>query len=42
VIVCEVSPGVGREYVVKEICGTGRVLAGSETVRELWMVRVEN
>jgi len=38
--VCGVSPQAGRESMVGKICERGRFWAGSERVRELWMVRV--
>jgi len=34
-----VSPNAGRKSVVEKIYGRGRSWAGSERVRELWMVR---
>jgi len=35
-----VSPESRRKSMVGKICGRGRFWAGSERVRELWMVKV--
>jgi len=38
IVVHGVSPKGGRESMMGRICETSRFLAGSEKVRELWMV----
>jgi len=37
---CELSPGRGKESMVRSICETGGFQTGSEKVRELRMRRV--